>query len=499
MQCGQSGGACQTTLVQTATGVASGAFVAPQAQYPAYLELRLTATDARGLQATVTRRLDPRTVALTLDSEPAGLRLTLGSETVAGPFTRDVVVGSSNTVTAVSPQSQGLSNYVFGSWSDGGAQTHTITAPATAATYRATYTAATVGATLVGTETVAPDVDNIPAGVAEAFRTTASATGPVSWLTVYLDGSATATELVAGLYADAAGKPGALLTTGRLASPTPVPGTASWCRAPTSPPAPRTGSRCSARPGRRDDALPRHLGGSGRAETSSSSTLTDLPTTWSTGTVYNDGPLSAYGAAAGGAAQPAVLAVAPSSLAFSATAGAANPAAKTLSVTNTGGGSLSFTASDDAPWLSVSPASGTAPRDLSVSVDTAGLAPGNHSATVTVTSTGTQGSPKQIPVTLTVAAAPALSVTPASLSFSATAGGASPVVEDAERREHGRRDALVHGLRRRAVAVGDARVRDRAARPHRVCERQRPRRRHLHGQGDRDRGRAPPDRRRTCR
>ena len=42
--------------------------------------------------------------------------------------------------------------------------------------------------------------------MAEAFRTTASATGPVSWLTVYLDGSATATELVAGLYADAAGK-----------------------------------------------------------------------------------------------------------------------------------------------------------------------------------------------------------------------------------------------------------------------------------------------------
>jgi hypothetical protein len=172
--------------------------------------------------------------------------------------------------------------------------------------------------------------------------------------------------------------------------------------------------------------------GSGRAETSSSSTLTDLPTTWSTGSVYTDGPLAAYGAAAGGAAQPPVLAVAPTSLAFSATAGAANPAAKTLSVANTGGGSLSFTASDDAPWLSVSPSSGTAPRDLSVSVDTAGLAAGTHTATVTVTSAGTSGSPKQIPVTLTVdppPATPALSVTPSTLSFSAVAGGADPAAK----------------------------------------------------------------------
>ena len=429
VQCGQSGGACQTTLVQTATGVASGAFVAPQAQYPAYLELRLTATDSRGLQATTTRRLDPRTAALTLESDPPGLRLTLGSETVVAPFTRDVVVGSANPVTAVSPQSQGLSNYVFGSWSDGGAQTHTITAPATASTYRAAYTAATVGATLVGTETVPPDVDNNPAGVAEAFRTTASTTGPVSWLTVYLDGSATATELVAGLYADAAGKPGALLTTGRLTSPT----TGAWNRILV----PNANVTAGATywiailgpAGKAGSVRFRVDLGGGRAETSSSSTLTDLPTTWSTGTVYNDGPLAAYGAAAGGAAQAPVLAVAPSTLAFTATAGAANPAAKTLSVTNTGGGSLNFTASDDAPWLSVSPASGSAPRDLSVSVDTAGLAPGNHSATVTVTSSGTQGSPKQIPVTLTVAAAPALSVTPASLSFSATAGGASPAAK----------------------------------------------------------------------
>ena len=380
MQCGQSGGACQTTLVQTATGVASGAFVAPQAQYPAYLELRLTATDAHGLQTTVTRRLDPRTVALTLDSEPAGLRLTLGSETVAGPFTRDVVVGSSNTITAVSPQSQGLSNYVFGSWSDGGAQTHTITAPATATTYRATYTLPRRSVPRSwARRPVGTDVDNIPAGMAEAFRTHRERDRPGE-LADRVPRRQRDRHRAGRRALRRRGRQARRVVDDRRASPRPplVPGTRSWCRARTSRPAPRTGSRVLGPAGKAGTMRFRvTLGGSGRAETSSSSTLTDLPTTWSTGTAYTDGPLSAYGAAAGGAAQPAALAVAPASLAFSATAGAANPAAKTLSVTNTGGGSLSFTASDDAPWLSVSPASGSAPRDLSVSVDTAGLAPGN--------------------------------------------------------------------------------------------------------------------------
>ncbi len=46
-------------------------------------------------------------------------------------------------------------------------------------------------------------------------------------------------------------------------------------------------------------------------------------------------------------------------------------------VTNTGGGTLSFTASDDQSWLSVTPGSGSAPATLSVSVNTAGLAAGD--------------------------------------------------------------------------------------------------------------------------
>jgi hypothetical protein len=101
-----------------------------------------------------------------------------------------------------------------------------------------------------------------------------------------------------------------------------------------------------------------------------------------------------------------VLSVAPTSLAFSATQGGANPAAQTVNVSNTGGGSLSFTASDNQSWLAVAPASGTAPAGLSVSTNIAGLAAGTYTGTVTIRAAGASGSPKTVGVTLTVNPAP---------------------------------------------------------------------------------------------
>jgi Concanavalin A-like lectin/glucanases superfamily/Fibronectin type III domain/Viral BACON domain len=132
-----------------------------------------------------------------------------------------------------------------------------------------------------------------------------------------------------------------------------------------------------------------------------------------------------------GTPSPPALSVTPGSLSFSATQGGANPAAKTLSVSNAGGGTLNWTASESASWLSISPSSGTNAGTITVTPSTSGLAPGTYTTDVTVTAAGAGGSPKTIPVTLTVDAAtpPSLSVTPASLSFSATQGGASPAAK----------------------------------------------------------------------
>ena len=102
-----SAGNCHQHPVQTFDGVASGSFNAPDHEYPSHLELTLTATDPGGLSDTDTVRLDPQTVDLTFQTSPSGLQLAVGAASEATPFTRTVIVGSTNSVSAPSPQTLG--------------------------------------------------------------------------------------------------------------------------------------------------------------------------------------------------------------------------------------------------------------------------------------------------------------------------------------------------------------------------------------------------------
>jgi glucose/arabinose dehydrogenase/PKD repeat protein len=130
---------CHSHSIQSYPGVAAGTFTAPDHEYPSHLELRLTVTDSGGLSDTATLRLDPRTVDLAFRTEPPGLTLVAGQETAVTPFTKTVIVGSRNSVTAPTPQSLNGSSQGFASWSDGGARSHEVVAPAAATTYTATY------------------------------------------------------------------------------------------------------------------------------------------------------------------------------------------------------------------------------------------------------------------------------------------------------------------------------------------------------------------------
>ncbi|HEV7884616.1 MAG TPA: PQQ-dependent sugar dehydrogenase [Solirubrobacteraceae bacterium] len=122
---------CHTHPLQSYPGVAGGSFATPDHDYPSYLELRLTATDAQGLTDTQSLRLDPKTVAVTLSSDPAGRTLTLDGASAVAPFTRTAIMGSNNSLSAPSPQPDGSRAWTFVRWSDGGAQTHNFVAGAT--------------------------------------------------------------------------------------------------------------------------------------------------------------------------------------------------------------------------------------------------------------------------------------------------------------------------------------------------------------------------------
>jgi chitodextrinase len=149
-------------------------------------------------------------------------------------------------------------------------------------------------AVLVGNATIEAQADSSPAGEAEAGVTTAASTGQVNELRVYVDTPTTATSVKVGIYADAAGKPGARLSSGTIT--TPQKGT--WNAAPIAPVSVSAGKQywiavlgIGGAVAYRDRCC-----GSGTPVQTNAGVLTELPATWTTGPyIGNAGPLSAYG------------------------------------------------------------------------------------------------------------------------------------------------------------------------------------------------------------
>jgi hypothetical protein len=91
----------------------------------------------------------------------------------------------------------------------------------------------------------------------------------------------------------------------------------------------------------------------------------------------------------------------PGYLLFSRQAQAVNPPAQVVSIRNLGDGSLNWTASADAAWLVLGATSGSAPDELSLSINPALLPPAAEAtAHLTLTAPGAIDSPKTILVTV---------------------------------------------------------------------------------------------------
>jgi len=91
--------------------------------------------------ATVTGNFGNASVQITITSTPANLLVSVdGGTATAAPLVETWVIGSSHTIATTSPQSGGPGvQYVFSSWSDSGAISHSITVPSTATTYTASF------------------------------------------------------------------------------------------------------------------------------------------------------------------------------------------------------------------------------------------------------------------------------------------------------------------------------------------------------------------------
>jgi uncharacterized protein (TIGR03437 family) len=127
---------------------------------------------------------------------------------------------------------------------------------------------------------------------------------------------------------------------------------------------------------------------------------------------------------------PSVIAVSPATLAFSYTTGGTVPVAASVQIANSGSGTLAWTATASAAWLTVSPTSGTAPSTISVSVSPAGLSAGTYTGNVVIASSGASNTPFAVAVMFTVTQAPpALTISPQALTFNYSVGGSAPAVQ----------------------------------------------------------------------
>jgi glucose/arabinose dehydrogenase len=124
------------------TGVTGGTFTIPTTGHDfsgnTRYRITLTVTDSTGLTNTKSVTIWPHKVNLTFDTAPSGMTLYLDGIAKTTPFVYDTLTNFQNTIEARN-QTFGGANYVFGSWSDGGAQTHTIAVPNADARYTATY------------------------------------------------------------------------------------------------------------------------------------------------------------------------------------------------------------------------------------------------------------------------------------------------------------------------------------------------------------------------
>ena len=92
---------------------------------------------------------------------------------------------------------------------------------------------------------------------------------------------------------------------------------------------------------------------------------------------------------------------------------------RSLTISNRGLGILTWNVSEDVPWLTVTPASGTGNATIMVTVDRSGLPAGYHSGLISVTSNGGN---ETVTATMVVPI-PVLTVSPTSLTFPTGASG----------------------------------------------------------------------------
>jgi O-glycosyl hydrolase len=146
---------------------------------------------------------------------------------------------------------------------------------------------------VLGSDVVQLAGDSDESGEAEAFGYVAASSGTVSRLTLYLDQSNAAKQVVLGLYTDASGQPGHLLAQSTLTTTT----GGQWNSLPIAPVEVTRGSLywlAVLAPAGGNPVSLRDVANGASAQTSAATNLKELPATWSTGATWASSPAAFY-------------------------------------------------------------------------------------------------------------------------------------------------------------------------------------------------------------
>jgi glucose/arabinose dehydrogenase/N-acetylneuraminic acid mutarotase len=118
------------------------------------------------------------------------------------------------------------------------------------------------------------------------------------------------------------------------------------------------------------------------------------------------------------------LTLSASTVSFTVAQGGSTPA-KTVNLTTSNGTAANYSISENAPWLTVSPISGTTPATLTLTVNAAGLSPGTYTANLSATASGYRNGSLNVTLTVTGGAYSLLVSTAANRSSPAPLQGRS--------------------------------------------------------------------------
>jgi parallel beta-helix repeat protein len=104
---------------------------------------------------------------------------------------------------------------------------------------------------------------------------------------------------------------------------------------------------------------------------------------------------------------------------------------ETFTISNSGEGTLDWSVSDDAAWMSVNPTSGTGSGQVTVTVDPSGLSIGSYTGTITVSSSNASNSPQTVTVDLTITSGSGgqISLSRTAINFAALSGSTTTMAE----------------------------------------------------------------------